>query len=182
MFEGDTVGFTTGETSTWEAGFWDTVPWSVFVSGSVDIPGMSSWDFKTLFVDTFWWRWWGDMWNASLFATVITGSNKFMSFVFQTLNNSAIFLNALFINTFLSATVIIRTDKSMSLVFSAFDQSASVSIASTFQSLATTIFRSGFNVTFFKVFAAFWFWTGDFSAFFGDANIFMATIIDFVTD
>jgi hypothetical protein len=122
------------------------------------------------------------MWNASLFATVITGSNEFMSFVFQTLNNNAIFLNANFINTFLSATIIIRTDKSVSLMISTFDQSASVSIASTFQSLATAVFRSGFNVTFFKVFATFWFWTSDFSAFFSDTNVFMATIIDFVTD
>jgi hypothetical protein len=120
------------------------------------------------------------MWNASLFATVITGSNKFMSFVFQTLNNNAIFLNTNFINTFLSATIIIRTDESVSLMISAFDQSASVSIASTFQSLATAVFRSSFNVTFFKVFTTFWFWTSDFSAFFSDTNIFMATVIDFV--
>jgi hypothetical protein len=182
VFERDTVGFTTGETSTWEAGFWDTVPWSIFVSGSVNVPSVSSWNFKTLFVDTFWWRWWGDVWNTSLFTAVVSTSDEFMSFVFEALNNNAIFLITFFINAFLSATVIIRTDKSVSLVIGTFDQSASVSIASTFQSLATTVFRSGFNVTFFKVFATFWFWTSDISAFFSDTNVFMATIIDFVTD
>jgi hypothetical protein len=120
------------------------------------------------------------VWNASLFAAVITASDESVSFVFETLDDSAFVLIASFINTFLGTTVIVGTDKSVSLVISTFDQSTSVSVTSTFQSLATSIFRSGFNVTFFKVFTAFWFWTGDFSAFFSDTNVFVATVVDFV--
>jgi hypothetical protein len=182
VFKRNTIGFTADETGTWEAGFWDTVPWSIFISGSVDVPSVSSWDFKTLFVDTFWWRWWGDVWNTSLFTAVVSTSDEFMSFVFKTLNDNAIVLITFFINTFLSATVIIRTDKSVSLVISTFDQSTSVSVTSAFQSLATAVFRSSFNVTFFEVFTTFWFWAGNFSAFFSDTNVFVTTIIDFVTD
>jgi hypothetical protein len=70
----------------------------------------------------------------------------------------------------------------MSFTGSTFSQSTSRGVTSTFQTLATTVFRSSLNKRLFKIFTTFRLWTLDFSTLFSDTNVFVAAIIDFVAD
>jgi len=82
----------------------------------------------------------------------------------------------------LFAAVIISTSEPMSFTGSTFSQSTSRGITFTFQTLATTVFRSSLNKRLFKVLTTFRLWTLDFSTFFSNTNVFVAAIVDFVTD
>ena len=53
LFEGNAIGSTVLHTQAWEAGGWDTVPWSILSGGSVNVPSVSNWNFFTEVVDTF---------------------------------------------------------------------------------------------------------------------------------
>jgi hypothetical protein len=161
LFKGDAFSFRSLVTDTWEASGWDTVPWGLFIRGQVNVPSVANWNDVTEVVNTFWW-WWSNGGGGTSGSGWTSGGG---------LRNALLF-----------AAVIVSTNEPVGFTRGAFDQSTSSGVASTFQTLATAVFRSGFDVTFFKVFTTFWFWAFDFSAFFSNANVFMATIVDFVRD
>lgn len=80
------------------------------------------------------------------------------------------------------AAVIISTGKPVSFTGSTFGQSTSRGITLTFQTLATSVLRNSFNKRLFKVLTTFRLWTLDFGTLFSNTNVFVAAVINFVTN
>jgi hypothetical protein len=177
-------------TSAWEAGLWDTVPWSLFTSSRVVIPGSAISNLGTVSIDTMsvWWSGtgvrWGSggsartivMWSSGGARTIIVWGGGTRTIV-KWSGGSDIRADAL-----LGAAIIIGSSEPVGLTLGTVDQSASCDIASALQSLATAVLRSRVDITLLIVLAAFWLWAGDSGALFWSADVLVATVVNLVAN